>query len=502
MSPTTSPSSDPTSSVRRRIQDNSLSLVELPKQSRALQKPATEQVTEVISILVSAFGSGDLPFCVGKCDDTPRDSSKVIQGVFTSRFTSECDGVRLSALVSDAITVNTVLYLTLNQISEDVADETVDFLTTIKLGDFGIENVELVLEVDADPSIELSLSGDPALPAIDRDNTDTTSLFFYDLFGGLNFQIASRISPGGASLELSASTVPQIDPDDNGFAIVDVDGNGFSIFFNYEVLPLRPESGVSRTQIVQFGLRLPMRICVQDCDGSDPEIFYLEGEVSVSQVVGSTTPPATLLGGKLELVGEWNNAFGLPFLNVFNVVAGAEFDLSKAVGTGIPPPSSLLLGATACLGSSKACELLDPAAKNYIFGAAYIGINTVVREKNFFFGLISSFTIEELLNVANEVDGANLDSLIAGLPTSVLESGITPVNADDPTISCGPVNTTALATGEEELNLDCYAWVAISPFGENEIESINLNIPKGIGFSGRLKLFDFFEVEAEAQVRD
>jgi len=86
------------------------------------------------------------------------------------------------------------------------------------------------------------------------------------------------------------------------------------------------------------------------------------------------------------------------------------------------------------------------------------------------------------------------------LPDYVRESSITPLNASNPV--CGPVNTTALATGEEKLNLDCYAWVAISPFGENEIESINLNIPKGIGFSGRLNLFDQFEVEAEAQVRD
>ena len=197
----------------------------------------------------------------------------------------------------------------------------------------------------------------------------------------------------------------------------------------------------------------------------------------------------------------WNNPFNLPILNVFNVVAGAEFDLSKAVGTGVPPPSSLTLGATACLGSSEACgSPLDPDAKNYIFGSAYVGINTVVREKNYFFGLISSFTIENILLVANELDGAKLDSLIDGLPDYVLESGITPLNADDP--ACGPVNTTALATGEEELILDCYAWVAISPFGENEIESINLKIPKGIGFSGRLNLFNLFIVEAEAQVRD
>lgn len=491
-------------SLRRRTQDNSLSVVELPNQSRALEaKPSTEDVSSVISVLASSLGRGGIPFCAGGCDVTPKDDSKVIQGIFTSRYTQTCDGVRLSALVSDAITVNKVLYLTLNQVSEELADATIAFLSTIKLGDFGIENVEVVLEVDASfPSIELSLSGDPALPALGEDADDATT-FFYNLFNGLNFGITSRIRQGGANLELSASTVAQV-PNDNSFAVVDVDGNGFTIFFEYEILPLT--GGLSRTQIVKLGLRLPLRICVRDCgpDSSDPEIIYLKGEVSVSQVVGIV--PATLLGGQLELVGEWNNPFELPILNVYNVIAGAEFDLSKAAATsGIPPPSSLILGAMACLGSKDACKEKDPTAKDFIFGSAYIGINTVVQQKNFVFGLFSSFTIEEILNVANELldsslNGVDLDDLIDGLPGSVLKSGITPLDADNST--CGPVNTTALATGKEKLNLDCYAWVSISPFGENEIESINLNIPKGIGFSGKLNLFNEFIVEAEAQVRD
>lgn len=106
-----------------------------------------------------------------------------------------------------------------------------------------------------------------------------------------------------------------------------------------------------------------------------------------------------------------------------------------------------------------------------------------------------------MLNVANELDGVNLDDLIVGLPTSVLESGVIPVNANDPACLDGPVNITAPATGEEDLNLDCFAWVATSPFGENEIESINLHAPKGVGFSGKLNLFNNFIVEAEAQAR-
>ena len=80
-------------------------------------------------------------------------------------------------------------------------------------------------------------------------------------------------------------------------------------------------------------------------------------------------------------------------------------------------------------------------------------------------------------------------------------SGITPLNPDA-TECQGADNTTALANGDQQLVLDCYAWVAISPFADNEIEAIGLTIPKGIGFSGKLNLFNRFLIEAEAQVRD
>lgn len=188
-------------------------------------------------------------------------------------------------------------------------------------------------------------------------------------------------------------------------------------------------------------------------------------------------------------------------MHIKNLVAGATFDVSKAAATaGIPPPSSLILGAAVCIGSKTECDDKTDSAK-YIDAAAYIGIDTVVPAKNFFFAMISGFTIETILNIANEIDGVDLTELISGLPNDVKISGITPLN-DNATECLGTDNYTALASGDQQIELDCYAWVAISPFADNEIEAINLVIPKGIGFSGKLNLFNSFVVEAEAQVRD
>ena len=99
------------------------------------------------------------------------------------------------------------------------------------------------------------------------------------------------------------------------------------------------------------------------------------------------------------------------------------------------------------------------------------------------------------------MEGVDLGTLATDLPRSVRKSGITPLDDTNPKCQ-GANDTEALAdpSNDQELVLDCYAWVAISPFAENTIDSIDLTIPKGIGFSGRINLFDRFEVEVEAQV--
>ena len=114
-------------------------------------------------------------------------------------------------------------------------------------------------------------------------------------------------------------------------------------------------------------------------------------------------------------------------------------------------------------------------------------------------GMISEFTMEVILNIVADMEPA-FEDLISGLPQDVLQSGISPI--DQNAVGCeGTGNSTAQANSEEELNLDCYAYVAVSPFAQNEIESINLVVERGISFGGKLNLFNVYEVTAEAKVR-
>jgi len=194
--------------------------------------------------------------------------------------------------------------------------------------------------------------------------------------------------------------------------------------------------------------------------------------------------------------GSWSEAFQIPILQISNVVAGASFDLSKPFPAS---PSSLTLGASICLGSTTACADLDVSAKDFISAAAYIGIDAAVPQNNYLLAMVSSFTVENILRVAAVIDPGLNSGLIDGLPSSILDSGITP---PDSAVACDSLgNKTAQALGEESLNLDCYAYVALSPFSTNTIESINLEIPRGISFAGKLNLFDLYQVQVDAKVR-
>lgn len=137
-------------------------------------------------------------------------------------------------------------------------------------------------------------------------------MFFYDLFDGLTFTITGKVvGVSSASVRLEASTGP-LRVNEN-FAVTNVNNEGFSVYFQFEVVPLVATPPATPQQIVKLGLSLPMEICVRDCTGgnsSTPEIFYLTGDVFAEQIVGGIAPPATRIGGLLELVGEWSEPFG------------------------------------------------------------------------------------------------------------------------------------------------------------------------------------------------
>ena len=212
-------------------------------------------------------------------------------------------------------------------------------------------------------------------------------MFFYDIFDNLTLSVEGNVrSLESASVRLGAN-MDAVEVS-NGFSIEGTDGLGAGIFHKYEIVSLNGPS----TQITTFGLELPMKICVSDCNNeTNAEIIYLEGTIFSELIVGTTLPPATTIGGQLSMIGTWSEPFGLPILHISDVVAGAAFDLKL----GFPaPPTSLILGASICLGSSDACsDPKDYNRKDFIDAAAYIGLNANVPEKNFFFAMVSILRI-------------------------------------------------------------------------------------------------------------
>jgi len=360
-------------------------------------------------------------------------------------------------------------------------------------GNFGIDEAGISITITPYPEITTTISGSPKLPDL-PDDASALEEFFYDIFDGLTLSVTGNArSFESLSITLGAYLDPVVVND--GFSIEGPDGLGAGIYFKVEIIDVRPTAPAVPTQITSFGIELPMKICVRDCSTNDPETIELIGDVFAEVIVGGTAPPATRIGGLLSLVETWNEAFGLSILQIFDAVAGATFDLKA----GFPaPPSSLTLGASGCLGSRDACTNQNTDAKDFILVGAYLGLDTAVPQKNFFLAMVSSFTVENILRVAANFED-DLNQLVADLPQSVLDSGITSPNAEKPEcMNSG--NSTAQASGEEQLDLDCYAYVAISPFATNRIESIDLEVPRGISFAGKLNLFDQFVVQAEAKV--
>ena len=192
---------------------------------------------------------------------------------------------------------------------------------------------------------------------------------------------------------------------------------------------------------------------------------------------------------------EWNEAFGIKILHLSNLVAGASFGLSPPT---FPLPVSLLLGADICFGSRNACNIREIAKKNFINAIVYIGLDVNVPQDNYLLAMISSFTLEHILNVAAVLEPL-IGDLIQGLPKQILETGITPFdeNAD----GCGSSgNITAQVLEEEDIKMDCYAYIAVSPFKRNKIEPIDLEIDRGISFGGMLNFYDLREIEVQANV--
>jgi hypothetical protein len=467
--------------------NTSLSNVRKLSPSHGRQLGITDSIKDVMSVLADLFGTGGIkvPYCFGDCTSGAPDYKK-FQGDITLAPPEDCSELTLTAS-ADNITLSNVAYVLLNEIDLNLANTVVNIIGPFT--NFGVDQATVALTVRPYPEIILEVKGSPALPDLDP-GASAVEKFFYDIFDKLTLGVTGSVKSFERVYVRLDAKFPVTDIGDS-FSIQSVENEGAGIYFKFEIIDLMPTPPATPTQITSFGIDLPMKICVRDCQ-STPEHIYLEGTVFVEFVSTSTLPPVARIGGMLTMKSPWSEAFGLAFLHIDNVIAGATFSLNLPFPS---PPLSLILGASACLGSVQACKDQDPTANDFIDAAAYLGLDAAVPQNNFFIAMVTSFTLENVLNVAAVVE-PKLKNLISGLPKAVLDSGITPFDAT----KCVELNTTKQALGEQSVDLNCYAYVVVSPLAENYIEAIDLTIPRGISFGGKLNLFDIFEIRTEAQI--
>ena len=116
---------------------------------RALQTDDSEAFARLITVFTSIFsGNMNLPFCFGtSCSDSPRNPTRVIEGIVQSKYTQDCGGLTLSA---------TLPQLTLSQIFAIILDELPESDFLDPLYEFGI-NKELELSLTVGGTSELNL---------------------------------------------------------------------------------------------------------------------------------------------------------------------------------------------------------------------------------------------------------------------------------------------------------------------------------------------------------
>jgi hypothetical protein len=131
----------------------------------------------------------------------------------------------------------------------------------------------------------------------------------------------------------------------------------------------------------------------------------------------------------------WNEAFGIPILHISSIVAGAKFKFSQG-GVFPPPPDSLGLWTSICLGSEENCANRNDGKTpdtDYITASSLVNMNPGDVNDNTVMVLLSTITVEHVLNVAAAVGGDTgvyVELIKDTLPDGILGIGVHPFETD------------------------------------------------------------------------
>ena len=411
-------------------------------------------------------GEAKAPFCFGKCT-SPLSASTSVSGDATVETDPGCNEVKLQAS-TDVVTLSGLGYAVSGT---EGGDSFSRVLKAINVDGLGVSDATVTLEAGLDGRVMFELYGTPKFD-------DTALSFLASTAAGLPVRVSVEHQASYWKLRFEIETKP--DTSSNRLRLVDPAGEkGLSLYMQYTTfqsgVPIPGGSFGTGVPVAEFKVSLPVSLCVEGCDapvGATERVdLYFTGEV------GFTFNPTPQVSGDLTASGWWHSALGLPFLHVGEMLLGLDVDIATLL------PTRLAVGGAMCLGKKYNCV---NSTSPYIKARTYLGLSAKQKEENFFIGMVTRLTIQDLLDVFEEyVPG--LEKVRDVLGEATLRTGIYPWDES----KCPANDDATPSTNTSTLNLDCYAYVSFSLI-DRTIElspETTVEIASGLQVRGVLDLF-------------
>ena len=430
---------------------------------------AVSKLVDVIKLVSPMILEGKFvtSFCMGSCHDVPLNTLKTVSGTATLEITEDHDGADV-ALWVPGLTFGGIGYVVASGLPNSVASVFTKLLSPIAA--LGLGDTTATFTVTK-TGLSVSVVGSPVFP-------ETSTSGFQQVAEGLSeivFGVTASMSySGDVAFEVDVATPPS--GLDKVFALTDVtEKMGFTLFTKVEVKP---------EPILDLGVELPVRLCVEKCSSSAPRYLYLAGSLSLK-----VSASAQLVDGQVKMDGWWTKVLEIPFANIGDVILGIGMDLKVEL------PTKLEVGGAICLGKSSDC--LGHTGTR-IEGRAYVGVSATEPDSNYFTAMINQITIAQIFALIEEF--APPLSRVQ-IPAKLGASGIYPFDKTA-AATCEEQRRAAVQGGStpQEVDMDCFAYASFNAGTEDKtltFRSGNLVVPVGIAFAGRL---DFFGWEIAVKV--
>lgn len=480
---------------------------------------AQEAQRKALELLVSYLGKGkwQLPFCYGpETDCKNKNAKKAVFGVVTAAIP---DGVPKLEVDIDELLVGALFPIPFRLFSDTIADGVSNLISPIE--SMGLKNVKMTIQLERS-AFELTACGIPKLPdgPTNKENiincaleSAQSKLDELELCASVTIKglpgspgkpgipnvkpklVEAKLSlpslfakvAGGATADGDA----QIDPIvliEKKAILQDSAGNGPSF---YSAVQLGDDALVGDGAALTLGMKAGLRYCVERCTSAltgdaGPRWLQFEGTLEGQ---AESTPPSLTVEGSIELIGAWNNVFGIKLIHIYDVMAKGSVLVSVVPFV----PNSVEVRGGFCLGVESDCD--GKTDGTTLRGAVLAGIFPKEPDNNYFLGMITEVTLDVVMEILGKQEPFEyVGSVRQSLPNEVLSTGLYPRQ------EC---TNERLAKRQYLEDFGCYASLSYSPLMDVELEAgtngVTLTIPQGYGFQGKIMLLSW-SIEATINI--